>query len=50
LQSQNEVPHIRYQASLDQRSNWIKRTETPTDAQGKVGDTQFTSVRTITYY
>lgn len=40
----------RYQSQLDARGNWIKRIETPTDATGKASDTQFTSVRTITYY
>lgn len=40
----------RFQSQLDARGNWIKRTETPTDATGKASDTQFTSMRTLTYY
>jgi hypothetical protein len=40
----------RFQSQLDAHGNWIKRTETPTDATGKASDTQFSSVRTITYY
>ena len=40
----------RFQSSLDAQGNWIKRTEVPADANGKPKDTQFTSVRAITYY
>jgi hypothetical protein len=40
----------RYQSRLDARGNWTRRIETSTDATGKVSDTQFTSVRTVTYY
>ncbi len=40
----------RYQSRLDARGNWFQRTETSIDTTGKASDTQFTSVRTITYY
>jgi hypothetical protein len=40
----------RVQSRLDARGNWIRRIETLTDATGKASETQFTSVRTITYY
>ena len=40
----------RFQSRLDKHGNWIRRTEISTDATGRANDTQFTSVRTITYY
>ena len=46
VESKTEYKNI----TVDNRGNWIKRTEHSTDANGKVRDTIITSVREITYY
>lgn len=40
----------RYEPTVDKYGNWIKKTESHRDANGKPLDEQSISVRTITYY